>query len=67
MTVGSSTVQTATVSLSLVGGWTYRDEPFLRSTVQGEGRSFSPTNVVEKGIDAAVAKLVAVMNSATSG
>jgi hypothetical protein len=67
MAVGSSTVQTATVSLSLVGGWTYRDEPFLRSTVQGEGRSFSPSNVVEKGIDDAVAKLVEVLNSATSG
>ena len=66
LAVGSSTVQTAIVSLSLVAGWTYRDEPFLRSTVQGEGRSFSGDNVIEKGISAAVEKLVEAMNSAIS-
>ena len=63
LSIGSSQVETAVVTLSLVGGWTYRDEAFLRETVQGEGRAFSAAEVTEKAIDDAVTLLVAALNA----
>lgn len=63
LSIGSSQVETSVVTLSLVGGWTYRDEAFLRETVQGEGRAFSAAEVTEKAIDNAVTRLVAALNA----
>ena len=63
MSIGSSQVETSVVTLSLVGGWTYRDMAFLRETAQGRGRAFSATEVTEKAIDDAVSLLVAALNA----
>ena len=63
LSIGSSQVETSVVTLSVVGGWTYRDEAFLRETVQGQGRAFSAAEVTEKAIDDAVSRLVTALNA----
>ncbi|MEM1385452.1 MAG: hypothetical protein AAGG06_17655 [Pseudomonadota bacterium] len=63
ISIGSRRVDTTVVTLSMTGGWTYRDEPFLRTTVQGEGRAFVASQVTGKGIEAAIKSLVAEMNA----
>lgn len=63
LTVGSTRVETSVVTLSLAAAWTYGEDPFLRETVQGEGRSFSTATVTEDAIDNGVEELIEALEA----